>query len=110
MAALLMVAVVDGNDNNGVFTTASYDNAYSPCPHCPCPPSDKDWTARWRARRDASHVSFVVIMVVVVGAIFVSTCRMTAPRTTAAATDEAIMPISAAREEVGHHDSIGVEQ
>jgi hypothetical protein len=35
-------------------------------------------------------------MVVVVGTIFVSTCGMTAPRTTAPATDEAVMPISPA--------------
>jgi hypothetical protein len=36
-------------------------------------------------------------MVVVIGAIFVSTCGTTAPRTSAMATDEAVMPIPVAR-------------
>ncbi len=91
MAALLTVAVVDGGGNNGVFITASHNDNRHPCPHCPCPcpPSDKDWTAEWRAR-------LVVGMVVVISSNFVSTRRTTAPRTTAAMTDKAITPISAA--------------
>ncbi len=42
------------------------------------------------------RVSFVVAKVIVIGAIFVSTHGMTAPRKTAAATDEAVTPISMA--------------
>jgi hypothetical protein len=42
------------------------------------------------------RVSFVVATVVVVGAIFVSTHGTTAPRKTAAATYEAVTPISTA--------------
>jgi hypothetical protein len=41
-------------------------------------------------------ISFVVAMVAVIGAIFVSTHGMTAPRKTAAATGEAVTPISMA--------------
>jgi hypothetical protein len=44
---------------------------------------------RWR-------LSFIFAMVVVVGAIFVSTHGTTAPRKTAAVTDKAVMPISTA--------------
>jgi hypothetical protein len=57
MAALSTLAVVDGSSNDGVFTTTSYDNDRNPCPHCPRPhpPLDKDQTAGWRARRDASQ-------------------------------------------------------
>jgi hypothetical protein len=97
MSALLTVAVVDGNGNNGVFTTASYNDDQHPRPHPPCPPSDKDWTSGWRAHHDASHVSFVVVMVVIVGAIFVSTCGMMAPKMTATATDKAVMLTSTVR-------------
>jgi hypothetical protein len=47
MAALLTVAAVDGDGNDGIFTKASHDNNRHPCPHHPCPhpPWDKDWTA-----------------------------------------------------------------
>jgi hypothetical protein len=44
-----------------------------------------------------SHVSFVVVTVIVIGATFVSTRGMMAPRTMAAGTDKAVTPISAAR-------------
>jgi hypothetical protein len=47
------------------------------------------WSVPWR-------ISFVVAMVIVVGAIFVSTHGTTAPRKMAAATDEAETPISTA--------------
>ncbi len=51
-----MMAAVDGGGNNGIFTTAAHDDDRHPCPHClyPCPPSDKDWIAGWRACRDTS--------------------------------------------------------
>ena len=39
------------------------------------------------------RISFIVTMVVVVGIIFVSACRTTAPRKMAAVTDKAVMPI-----------------
>ncbi len=46
MAALLMVAGVDGSGNDGVFTTASHKDDCHPLPHHPhpppCPPLDKD--------------------------------------------------------------------
>jgi hypothetical protein len=90
------VEVVDGGGNDGVFTTTSHDDDRHPRPHRPCPLSDEDWMAGWRVRRDASHVSFVVVTVVVIGASFVSIRRMTAPRTMAAATDKAVMLISTA--------------
>ncbi len=57
MAVLLMVAADDGGGNDGIFTTASHDDDRHPRPHCLCPHLDKDWTAMWRARRDASHLS-----------------------------------------------------
>ncbi len=43
--ASLTVVVVDGGRDDGVFTNASHDNDRHPCPHCPHPPSDKDWMA-----------------------------------------------------------------
>jgi hypothetical protein len=43
------------------------------------------------------HLLFIVATVVVIGTIFVSAHGTTAARTMAAATDKAIMPISAAR-------------
>ncbi len=43
MAALFMVAEVDGGGNDGIFTTASHDNDRPPCPHCPRPLLDEDW-------------------------------------------------------------------
>jgi hypothetical protein len=42
------------------------------------------------------RVTFVVTTVVIIGAIFVPTHGMTAPRTAAVVTDEAIAPISTA--------------
>jgi hypothetical protein len=42
------------------------------------------------------HVSFVLATVVIVGAIFVSIHETMVPRTTAAATDEAVTPLSMA--------------
>jgi hypothetical protein len=58
MAASLMVAVVDGGSNDGVFTTTSHDNDCHPHPHHPRPhpPLDEDWTAGWRAHRGASQL------------------------------------------------------
>jgi hypothetical protein len=52
MVALLMVRVVDGGSDNGVFTTTSHDNNRHPCPHhpCPCPPLDEDWTAHHKPK------------------------------------------------------------
>jgi hypothetical protein len=59
IAALSTVAAVDGGGNNGIFTTSYYNNYRHPPPHCPRPHplSDKDQTAGWRARCDASHSS-----------------------------------------------------
>jgi hypothetical protein len=59
MAALSMVAAVDGGGNDGVFTTPSYNDDHHPCPHgpCPCPPLGKDRTAVWSARCNTSHLS-----------------------------------------------------
>jgi hypothetical protein len=45
IVALSTVAAIDGGGNDGVFTNASHGNNRHPCPHCPCPPSDEDWTA-----------------------------------------------------------------
>ncbi len=58
MAVSSTVAVVDGGGNNGVFTNASHDDDRHPRPHrpSPCSPLDKDWTAGWRACRDASYL------------------------------------------------------
>jgi hypothetical protein len=47
------------------------------------------------------RVSFIIAMVVVVGAIFVSICGTLAPRTTVAATDNAIAPITTAGKKWG---------
>jgi hypothetical protein len=55
MAAFSTVAAVDGGGNDGVFTDTSHDNDRHPCLHRPCPSSDKDQMARWRARCDTSH-------------------------------------------------------
>jgi hypothetical protein len=59
IAASLMVAVVDGVSDDGVFTNASHDDDRHPRPHhhCPFPPADKDWTAGWRAHRGMSCLS-----------------------------------------------------
>ncbi len=96
IAALLTVVAVDGGSNNGIFTTASHNNDHHPVSHCPCPcpPLDKDWIARWRAHRVVSHL--LSPWSLFVGAIFVSTRRMAVPRTLAAETDEANVPISVA--------------
>jgi hypothetical protein len=58
MAASSTVVAVDGDGNNGVFTTTSYDNDCHPCPHRPrpCPPLEKDRTAGWMEHRDMSHL------------------------------------------------------
>ncbi len=45
------VAAVDGGGKDGVFITNSHNDDYHPCS-----PSDKDWTAGWRVRRDASDL------------------------------------------------------
>ncbi len=59
MAASSMVAAVDGDGIDGVFTTASHNKDQHPGPHCPCPhpcPSlDKDRTVGCMASNDASH-------------------------------------------------------
>jgi hypothetical protein len=59
MTVLSTVAAVDGSGNGGVFTTTDYNNDQHPCPHLPCPhpPLDKEGTAGWRVRHDASHSS-----------------------------------------------------
>jgi hypothetical protein len=59
MVASSTVVEVDGSGNDGVFTTIYYNNDQHPGPHCPCscPPLDKEGTAGWRVRRDASHSS-----------------------------------------------------
>jgi hypothetical protein len=103
----LMVAVVDGGSNDGVFTTPSQDNNNHPCPHlpCPCPPSDKDWMAGWRAHHDASHLLLLRLSLLAPSCLHL---RDNGTKDNGCGNRQGCHADICGREEVGHHDPIGM--
>jgi hypothetical protein len=109
MAALSMLAEVDGGSNNGVLTTASCNNNCHPHPHCPCPspPLDEDRIAGWRARHVASYLLLPHLSSL---APFLSPLTGQGAKDNGCSNRQGRHADIRSWEEVGHHGPIGMEQ